>query len=167
MEDTSDECDILQNSDVIKRTLFSLISVARSKTSKYYAWAVVKNLLNELRENFYFLGYIHIEKTKNLHDTIDDISVVSDFDDIDSKQIGEAIQSIVDLYKTRMGNKAGYFFLTEFKIALGEEYYSIIKKMGVDLRLIDLQKEIAGIDTEDYKIRDKSDSNIAFLEKKE
>ena len=38
--------------------------------------------------------------------------------------------------------------------------------MGVDLRLIDLQKEIAGIDTEDYKIRDKIDSNIAYLEKK-
>lgn len=166
MEDTSDEVNNVQNSDVIKRTLFSLISVARSKTSKDYAWSMAKNLLIELKENFYFLDYICIDKTKNLHDTIEDISVISDFDNIDSKHIGEAIQSIVDLYKTRMGNKAGYFFLTEFKKTLGEEYYSIIKKMGVDLRLIDLQKEIAGIDTEDYKIRDKIDSNIAYLEKK-
>ena len=39
--------------------------------------------------------------------------------------------------------------------------------MGVDLRLIDLQKNIIGIDTGDYHIKDKGDSNIAFLEKRE
>ena len=167
MVDASGGVNAVQNSDVIRHTLFSLIYVARSKTTKNYAWAIAKNLLIELRENYNFLEYIRIDETKNLRDTIDDISVISDFDDIDSKQIGEAIQSLVDLYKTRMGNKAGYFFLTEFKKALGEEYHSIIKKMGVDLRLIDLQKEIAGMDTEGYKIRDKRDSNIAFLEKNE
>ena len=41
------------------------------------------------------------------------------------------------------------------------------KKMGVDLRLIDLQKQIYGWDIGKYKIKDKFDSNIAFLEKKE
>ena len=167
MDDTSNEVNIVPNSDVMKHTLFSLISVARSKTSIDYAYTTAKNILIELKENFSFLGYIRINNIKNLCDSIDDISIISDFDNIDSKHIGEAIQSIVDLYKNRLGNKAGYFFLTEFKKVLGEEYYSIIKKIGVDLRLIDLQKEIAGIDTEDYKIRDKSDSNIAFLEKKE
>jgi hypothetical protein len=165
MDDTYNEVNIVPNSDVMKHTLFSLISVARSKTSKDYAYTMAKNILIELKENFRFLDYIHINNTKNLVDAIDDISVISDFDNIDSKHIGEAIQSIVDLYKTRLGNKAGYFFLTEFKKILGDEYYSIIKKMGVDLRLIDLQKEINGIDTEDYKIRDKIDSNIAYLEK--
>jgi hypothetical protein len=165
MDDTSNEVNSVPNSDVIKHTLFSLISVARSKTSKDYAYTMAKNLLTELKENFSFLGYIHINNIDTSCDSIDDISVISDFDNIDSKHIGEAIQSIVDLYKTRLGNKAGYFFLTEFKRVLGEEYYSIIKKMGVDLRLIDLQKEIAGIDTVDYKIRDKIDSNIAYLEK--
>jgi len=167
MDDTSNEVNIVPNSDVMKHTLFSLISVARSKTSIDYAYTMAKNILIELKENFSFLGYIRINNIKNLCDSIDDISIISDFDNIDSKHIGEAIQSIVDLYKNRLGNKAGYFFLTEFKKVLGKEYYSIIKKMGVDLRLIDLQREIAGIDTDDYKIRDKIDSNIAFLEKRE
>lgn len=39
--------------------------------------------------------------------------------------------------------------------------------MGVDLRLIDLQKDIAGMDTRVYYIKDKRHSNIAFLEKKD
>ena len=165
MDDSNNEVNIVPNSDVMKHTLFSLISVARSKTSKDYAYTMAKNILIELKENFRFLSYININNTKSLVETIDDISVISDFDNIDSKDIGDAIQSIVDLYKTRLGNKAGYFFLTEFKKILGVEYYTIIKKMGVDLRLIELQKEISGIDTEDYKIRDKIDSNIAYLEK--
>ena len=166
MEDAADEINNVQNSDIIKHTLFSLIYVARSKTTKDYAWIIAKNLLIELGENYSFLKYIHIDETKNLRDTIDDISVISDFDNIEPEQIGKAIQAIVDNYITRMGPKAGYFFLTEFKKILGLEYNMIIKKMGVDLRIIDLQKKIPWLDTSQYKIKDKHDSNIAYLEKK-
>ena len=157
----------VQNSDVIKRTLFSLIYVARSKTSKDYAWSIIKRLLIELKEDYDFLRYIQIDEIENLEDTIDDITVLSDFNHVEPKKIGGAIQNIVDVFKIRMGKKAGYFFLTEFKDVLGEEYHLIIKKMGVDLRLIDLQKEMPGYNIREYKIKDEFNSNIAFLEKKE
>ena len=145
----------------------SLIYVSSSKTTKDYAWTIIKNLLVDLKKEYDFLKYIYIDEVQKLENTIDDISVMSDFDNIEPKQVGEAIQDIVDNYKSRMGNKAGYFFLTEFKKILGVEYHSIIKKMGVDLRIIDLQKKIPGMNTSDYKIKDEHDSNIAYLEKKE
>jgi len=167
MNKSSAKIEKVQNSDVIKHTLFSLIFVAHSKTSKDYAWSIVKNLLVELKVDHDFLKYIQIDEIENLNDNIDDITVISDFNQVCPKKIGEAIQNIVDVFKTRMGKKAGYFFLAEFKEVLGEEYHSIIKKMGVDLRLIDLQKEMPGWDTQNYKIKDEFDSNIAFLEKKE
>ena len=156
----------IQNSDVIKHTLYSLIFVARSKTSKDYAWSIIKRLLDELKIDHDFLKYIKINEVENLEDTIDDIKVSSDFNHVEPKKIGKAIQSIVDLFKIRMGNKAGYFFLAEFKEVLGNKYHSIIKKMGVDLRLIDLQKQIYGWETGEYKIKDEFNSNIAFLERK-
>ena len=156
----------IQNSDIIKHTLYSLIFVARSKTSKDYAWSIIKRLLDELKIDHDFLKYIKIKEIENLEDTIDDITVLSEFNHVESKKIGKAIQSIVDLFKIRMGNKAGYFFLAEFKEVLGNKYHSIIKKMGVDLRLIDLQKQIYGWETGEYKIKDEFNSNIAFLEKK-
>jgi len=156
----------IQNSEVIKRTLYSLIFVARSKTSKDYAWSIIKRLLAELKIDHDFLKYIKIKEIENLEDTIDDIIVSSDFNHVEPKKIGKAIQSIVDLFKIRMGNKAGYFFLAEFKEVLGNKYHSIIKKMGVDLRLIDLQKQIYGWETGEYKIKDEFNSNIAFLERK-
>ena len=155
----------IENTEIIKHTLFSLIFVARSKTSKDYAWSIIKKLLIELKTNYDFLKYIKIDEIVKLEDTIDDITVLSDFNNVEPKKIGGAIQNIIDIFKTRMGKKAGYFFLAEFKKVLGEEYHLIIKKMGVDLRLIELQKEIPGYETGKYKIKDEINSNIAYLEK--
>ncbi len=167
MNERPKKADRTQNSEVIKRTLFSLISVARSKTSKDYAWSITKRLLTELKTDYDFLKYIRVNEIEKLADTIDDITVKSDFNNVEPKKIGDAIQNIVDVFKTRMGKKAGFFFLTEFKNTLGDEYHSIIKKMGVDLRLIDLQNKIYGLDDGKYKIKDEYDSNIGYLEKEE
>ena len=155
--------DAINNSDVMRRTLFSLIFVARTKTTKYYAWSIIKNLIAELKSDYDFLKYIHIDEIEKLEDDIDDIKVISKFDQIPPSQIGQAVQEIVDIFRTKMGNKAGYFFLTEFKEILGERYYTVLKKMGVDLRLIDLQKEIYGWDSERHKIQKQYDSNIAYI----
>jgi len=154
------------NSEIIKKILFSLISVARSKTSKDYAWGIVKNLLIDMGKDYDFLQYIQIDELNNIGDTIDDISVLYDFDLVEATKIGDVIQKIINLFKKRLGKKAGYFFLSEFKEVLGARYYSLIKKMGVDLRLIDLHNEIYGYGEDTFEIKDKYNSNIAYLEKR-
>ena len=35
-------------------------------------------------------------------------------------------QSLIDIFKIRMGNKAGYYFIEDFKNDLGSEYHLII-----------------------------------------
>ena len=156
----------VDNSDIIRHTLFSLINVAQSKTSYDYAWTIIKKLLEELETEFDFLKYVQIDDIEKLENTIDDIIVANKFNNVDPVDIGRAIQNIVDIFKTRMGTKAGLFFLREFKDDLGDQYHAIIKKMGVDLRLIDLQKEVYGMSGE-YKIKDDSSSNIGFITKNE
>ena len=162
-----DSLNQLDNSDIIKHTLFSLVSVACPKTSKDYAWSMVKRLLKELEEYYDFLKFIQIGNIENLENKIEDINIKNEFDSVGPKDVGTAIQSIIDIFKVRMGKKAGYFFISEFKKTLGDEYHTEIKKMGVDLRLIELKKELHGIiDSGKYKIKDEYNSNIAFIEKK-
>ena len=153
MNKISEKKQKIQNSDVIKRTLFSLIFVARSKTSKDYAWSIIKKLLVELKENYSFLKYIKIDDIEKLENNICDIKVFSDFNNVEPKRIGSAIQNIIDIFKKRMGKKAGYFFLAEFKEVLGEEYHTIIKKMGVDLRLINYKKKYQDMKLKNIKLR--------------
>jgi len=163
----SDDAEALDiaNSEVIKHTLISLIIVASSKTSNDYAWAVIKKLLRELKTNYSFLRFIEIGDISSLNYSIEDISVSYDFDKVKSKQVGMSIQNLIDLFKKYLGTKAGYFFIEEFKNVLGEKYHDIIKKMDVDLRLIELQNELFGLEIKDYKIRESYGSNIAFVEK--
>lgn len=156
----------IKNSDVVRQTLFSLVCVASPKTSDDYAWAIVKRLVGELNSSYDFLKYVKITDLENIQNTINDINISSDINSVDPSEVGMAIQEMVDFFKMRMGAKAGYTFIKEFKDSLGDEYHTKIKKMGVDLRLIDLQNELSGIDSSSYKIRDHNSSNIAFIEKK-
>ena len=158
-----DEAD---NSDIMKRTLYSLVTVAITKTSDDYAWSTLKKLLNELKNDYDFLKYVQIGELEDLDNNIDDINIISHMNTIEKKELGQAIQDLVDLYKKYLGKKAGYFFISEFKEILGERYHLIIKSIGVDLRLIDLQNEIYSIDSKKYKIKDDGSSNIAFVEKR-
>jgi hypothetical protein len=155
----------IENSEIIKHTLISLIIVASSKTSNDYAWSIIKKLLGELKSNYTFLNFIEIADISSINYSIEDISISSDFDKLKPKQVGMAIQDLIDLFKKYLGIKAGYFFIDEFKNILGDKYYDLIKKIGVDLRLIELQKELSGLKIKSYKIRETTDSNIAFVEK--
>ena len=166
MEGDSDTSKLtVNNSDIVRKTLISLIIVATSKTSDDYAWSSMKTLLKELKSNYEFLKYIKIGEIQTLDYSIDDIVISTDMNMVDSKEIGRALQDLIDLLKKKLGNKAGYFFLQEFKQILGEQYHSIIKDIGVDLRLIDLQNQLKGLDSDQYKIKDDQGSNIAFIER--
>ena len=162
---TEDENSEINNSDIIKKTLMALIVVATSKTSDDYAWSSVKTLIQELKSTYDFLKFIKIGKIERINYKIDDIHVANNINDIDPSELGKALQDLIDLLKKRLGNRAGYFFLQEFKQTLGERYHSIIKDIGVDLRLIDLQNQLQGMDSSEYKIKDDHSSNIAFIEK--
>jgi hypothetical protein len=167
MIDSNDKYGLnMTNSEIIQHTLISLIIVASSKTSNDYAWAIIKKLLRELRINYSFLRFIKIDDISALNYSIEDISVSSDFEKVSLKEVGKAIQALIDLLKKYLDTKAGYFFIEAFKNVLGEKYYDTLKKMDVDLRLIELKKELYDLEINNYKLRESKDSNIAFVEKK-
>ncbi len=157
----------IDNSNVVKHILLSLVNVASSKTSKAYARTTMKALLKELENNYDILRFIKIEDVEENEDNNEAITISStSVNNIEHKEVGKAIQGIVDMYKYQLGKKAGYFFIREFKNNLGVNYHLIIKRMGVDLRLSDLQAEIFGWNREKYKIKDDSNANIAYIKKK-
>jgi len=156
----------VENSDIMRHTINSLVHVASTKTSDEYARTSMKNLLNQLIKDYDFLKYIKIKDAKYFENTFDAVSVMSHIDTVESQKVGKAIQSLVDILKKHLGKRAGYFFIQEFRDHLGDEYHLLIKNMGVDLRLSDLQEEFEGLDSEHFMIKDDVNANIAFIEKK-
>ena len=156
----------IENSDIMKHTLASLLNIASNKTSVDYARSSVKNLLRDLEGNYDFLKYVNIKTLKQIEDNIDAINVKSDIDCVRPKEVGKAIQELIDVLKRHLGKKAGYFFIKEFRDDLGDEYHTYIRDLGVNLRIAELQEELGKIDVEQYKIKENREINIAFIEKK-
>ena len=155
------------NTEILKHTLITLIDVASTKTSYDYAWSSLKKLIKELQVNYDFLMYIHIADIEDLRYSVDGIKIEDKINNVDQRKIGEVIQNLVDLLKKYLGKKAGYFFISEFREILGDDYNKILKDMGVDLRLIDLQNELRGMNSGEYHLKEDYNSNIAFIHKKE
>ena len=156
----------IENSDIMKHTLASLLNIASSKTSVDYARSSLKNLLIDLEGNYDFLKYVNIKTLRQIENNIDAIDIESDMDCIRPKEVGRAIQELIDVLKIHLGEKAGYFFIKEFREDLGDEYHTYIRDLGVNLRIAELQEEIGKIDVGQYKIQEDSKANIAFIEKK-
>ncbi len=166
MANLSDGIYFIENSDIMKHTLASLLNVASNKTSIDYARSSVKTLLRDLEGNYDFLKYVNIKTLKQIENNIDAINVKSDMDCVQPKEVGKAIQELIDVLRKHLGEKAGYFFIKEFRDDLGDEYHAYIRDLGVNLRIAELQEELGKIDVEQYKIKENRDINIAFIEKK-
>jgi len=166
MANLSDGIYFIENSDIMKHTLASLLNVASNKTSIDYARSSVKTLLRDLEGNYDFLRYVNIKTLKQIENNIDAINVRSDMDCVRPKEVGKAIQDLIDVLKSHLGKKAGYFFIKEFRDDLGDEYHMYIKDLGVNLRIAELQEELGKIDVDQYKIKENNEVNVAFVEKK-
>ena len=81
----------IENSDIMKHTLASLLNIASSKTSVDYARSSVRNLLRDLEGNYDFLKYVNIKALKQIENNIDAINVKSDMDGVLPKEVGKAI----------------------------------------------------------------------------
>jgi len=166
MEQPSSGLYFVENSDIMKHILASLLNVASNKTSIDYARSSVKNLLKDLEGNYDFLKFVNIKILAQIENNMDAINVKSDMDNVRPKNVGKAIQDLINVLKKHLGMKAGYFFIKEFRDDLGDEYHSYIRDMGVNLKIAELQEELGKIDVDQYKIKEDNKANIAFIEKK-
>ena len=132
----------IKNSDIIKRTLISLVNVASSKTSEEYAWSSVKKLLKESEEKYIFLKYVHMTDIECLKNATYDITVMSDINNIESGKIGSALSDIIKMMNSELGKDAGHFFVKEVKENLEEDFNENFEDMGLDLGLIQLEHEV-------------------------
>jgi hypothetical protein len=131
----------MENSDVIKEVLTTMINISGRKTNKGHAVFVMDSSLKKLLDKYDFLKHIEIKDTRFIENT-DPISVMSDVDSVSPSDIGRAIQEIITTMDESLGKDAGYFFIKEISRNINDDYHPIIKDMGIDLSLMQLEREI-------------------------
>ena len=132
---------MIGNSEVIRKILTTLINISGRKTTEGHAVYVMDSLIKKLEGTYDFLKYVEVSDTRFLEDGAF-ITVMSDVDSISSNEVGKAIHAIIFTMNEMMGRDAGHFFMKEISRSIGDEYYSTISDMGVDLSLMQLEHEV-------------------------
>ncbi len=132
---------MVENSDIIEKLLTTLFNISSRKTTQGHAYSVMDSVIRQLESEYDFLRHVELKDTRFLEDATS-ISVMKDMNSIHPDRIGKAIESIILNMDKRLGKRAGYFFIKELSRNIGEEYSSTMRDMGVDLSLLQLQKEV-------------------------
>lgn len=132
---------MVENSDVLKEVLSNLINISARKTNTTHAVLLMDSLIKNLGSKYSFLRDIKIKDTTFLEDA-NPVSIMSQVDDVSPSQVGMAIHDIISTMNTSLGKDAGYFFIKEFSRSIDDEYHSTMMDMGVDLGLMQLEREV-------------------------
>ena len=131
----------IENSEIIRKVLNTLVSISSRKTTEGYAVSIMDTLIKRLEGTYEFLKHVEVSDTRFLEDDAT-ISVMSDIDSVQPTEIGKAIHDIIVTMNESLGKDAGHFFVKEISRNIGDDYHSTIKGMGVDLGLMQLEHEV-------------------------
>ena len=131
----------LEKSDVIKNLLDTMIKISGRKTNKGHAISIMDSLIKQLEPRFDFLRHVQINDTRYSEDG-DAVDVMSGINDAESADMGKAINEIITTMDRSLGKSAGHFLIKEIRSTLNEEHTSMMRDMGVDLGLLQLEHEV-------------------------
>jgi len=128
-------------SEAVKNLLTNLITISGRKTDRGYAMITLDKVMRELENKYFFLKHVRIKDTRYIED-LDAIQVMPDINYVDSLEMGKALQDIITTMDNSLGENAGHFFLKDLISRLDDSNKMIISDMGVDLSIMQLEREV-------------------------
>lgn len=138
----------LEKSDLMKNVLKTLINISSRKTDLPYTILTIENLIKRLETKFIFLRHIQINDDVYSETTSEVISVMSDINTVPSTELGAALHTIIDSMNRSLGENAGHFFIKEIRNTLSDDHLKLMREMGVDLGIMQLESEITRLEHE-------------------
>jgi len=137
-----------KKSEIMKNVLRTLISISSRKTDLPFTMMTMEDLIKRLETQYRFLKHIQIKDDIYNEESSDMISVMADINTVPPTELGKALHSIIDSMNRSLGENAGYFFIKELRNTLSDEYLTMMRDMGVDLGLMQLESEINRLERE-------------------
>ena len=154
----------LSNTDILENVMQGLFTTAGAKTSKKFAVAVINAITKALEQRYDFLKFVKF----NIDGESDEfVNISTDLNSIELIRVGQAVEAIVKVIFMDFKDKAGLYFINEFKKNTGEDTISDLKDAGIDFELLQIQQNYLYRQRERIKNKSETDSADDFLSKKE
>lgn len=131
----------IDNSEIMHKTLTTLIDISSRKTTPGKALSIVEVIIRQLENKYPFLKHVEITDTRYTENA-NMISVLSDLNSIPEEKIGNALQRIIIQTNKSLGKDSGYFFIKELSQKLGVDYQTKMREIGIDFSLLQLENQV-------------------------
>lgn len=121
--------------ETVDHLITSVIAVVGRRTSDNFAVIVVGNAISHLQTKYEFLEYIKILNTQYV-ETDQFISIDQKINKIHKEELAKALRELVEMITTSIGRSAGFFFIRELKDHIGFQWDTALKKIDVDLDIL-------------------------------
>ncbi|PNX47501.1 MAG: hypothetical protein BV459_04320 [Thermoplasmata archaeon M11B2D] len=122
----------IQNDDVMRRFLKTLIEVIERQTSKTFAIRFIAHRVDLLREYYPCFNYITITDVRHTLGS-EDVMVQQDINNIDEQDVGKAIKAILKETEQTLVDLGRNSIAGALKLQLSIEYLAKLREMGVSI----------------------------------
>jgi len=131
----------IKNSDLLGYSLTVIFHILDMELGKNISYKTICELVERLNTVYDVFKYVTINDIR----VVQGISIVSinpQVDSMDSRDVGNSIQKIIQELHDNLGERTGDSFITKFKNYFNNEYLYILQEMGVNLDIIELKIEV-------------------------
>ena len=131
----------MENSELLKHIISTLITVSGRKTTETHAVFIMDKVMKKLQNQYDFLRQVNLQDTTFLEDG-EPVSIMTNLNSISKKDLREVLYKIISNMNETLGEDAGHFFIKEVAKNVRSDFTSIIKEIGLDFNLMQLENEI-------------------------
>lgn len=130
----------VQNSDVLRRFLKSLIDAVEKQTSRTYAIRLLGNQIDALRSPYPFLARVSVNDIRYTLGA-EEVVVPPEINDADAHDLGRVIQSILSDTDRILKDLGRNSIVSDLRAHFTREYLSKLEEMNVNITTLDIGYE--------------------------
>ena len=135
----------IKNSKIFKIIIEAFLNTINKLSNNLESYSLIKSIFNSSYNQFEFLKAIEFKNEKNMKSDYD-ISIDPSIDYIPSYQISQAIVYLIKQIGYKINTKNKSIYIDTLKKEINNEDFLLLKKIGVNLNLIDISIFKVGFD---------------------
>jgi len=139
LEKSSKYLGDIENSEVMKHIFSAIYDILESEQSREFAINTMFELVERFSTKYDVLNKIKVNDISVVKD-VDIISVAYDINTVDSNELGEVIQKILQETNNYLVEKECFSFIEKFHTKINPEYSNKLISMGVNLNTIRMKQ---------------------------
>ena len=133
------------NTTMVTKILTVLYKISKRKTTEGYTFILMNSIKEKLQPIYPFLTKIRFKDIRFIEE-YDFIIIDPQIENVSIKQICYGLRDFLKTMYESLGKDAGPFFYKEISIKIGDKLNATLQTYGVDLQVMQLEKEIQDLE---------------------